>query len=276
FGILDVPDSFVARNKVMRDSFEGKPEFRRVEYSVYSLLSFLATALFLLKYFEPKSVEIYFSEAMQSHWHDYTLGKYDELLDHRNKSINRADSNMSPFYFCQLWDEAIVPSFGNGGYLHALTKVQKIYNENHEDLETLEGYKKLLVVKAEEQHRHEAVVTQVRAKLKRLESDLVNLSEALQVAVIHEMESDKDPTYIQTVNAIRADIARIQTAIVDVSKEESLAHSIAEEVANEVTNLRTRYDKLAYELRSILVLRDRLKEKQNELANAAISRVRGD
>lgn len=107
FGILDVPDSLLARRMVMRELLNSRPDLRRVSDGIYALLVMLGCSLFLLKFFQPASVGIYFSEKRQTRWNHYKQGGYDYLLSEKNKSTHDSNLTMTPFYFCQLWDDVI-------------------------------------------------------------------------------------------------------------------------------------------------------------------------
>ncbi len=126
FGILDVPDSLLARRMVMRELLNSRPDLRRVSDGIYALLVMLGCSLLLLKFFQPASVGIYFSEKRQSHWHHYKQGGYDYLLSEKNKSTHDSNLTMTPFYFCQLWDDVIFVATRKRDYDYAQSLLRRM------------------------------------------------------------------------------------------------------------------------------------------------------
>ncbi len=271
FGILDVPDSFVARNKVMSESFEDKPEFQRVEKSVYALLGFLVIALFLLKYFEPKSVEIYFSEKRQSDWQSYIQGRYDDLLEDKDKAVKRA-SGMSPLYFCQLWDEVISVLSIDEEYKKAAERVQSLKKTYENDLNLLEEYKKELKRKIDDFHQKQTSHLSIQTTLDNRRVELHNLEEAKN-SVLNKIMGDDRGDH-DGVHGLDEDIAKVKSEISTASQNEQLARNSLEAVERQMSASQARYLGLKDKLTPILSLIENQKRAQRELVQAAISRLR--
>jgi hypothetical protein len=277
FGILDVPDSFVARNKVMREAFEGKPEFKRVEFSVYSLLSFLAAALFLLKYFEPASVEVYFSEARQSQWREYTQGTYDHFLKDGNKSIQRNERKMSPLYFCQLWDEVIWAGDRNKDYADAANHVETIRSQNKEKLNNLTEHENKFNYESEELQKQNNVVSEKTSVLNKLKVDYKNLQDAKEITernALNNIDLAKSQQYVNIMSGLEADIATIVGEIASATKNLSDANFTQEVIQKRKDAAEEQLQQLRTALQPVLDLIEMLDRKNRDLAQAAITRVR--
>jgi hypothetical protein len=96
-----VPESSViARGKILAEIVQI-PTYTKTEWAVRAFLAFLFLALFILKIFEPRSVRIYLSEALQQEWRRYKARAFDIWL----APEERCDSNpsaMTPFRFQEL------------------------------------------------------------------------------------------------------------------------------------------------------------------------------
>ncbi len=57
-----------------------RPEFQRTELAIKAFLAFIFAGLLLLKLFEPSSVRLYMSEALQQEYDRYLAGTFDALL----------------------------------------------------------------------------------------------------------------------------------------------------------------------------------------------------
>lgn len=97
---VEVPqNSFVERSKAIKPIMESD-DARRTEIAIRSFLSFLFLALLLLKFFEPRSVRIYLSEALQQAYITYKNGGYDAFIPADERF--GAKAAMQPFRFEQF------------------------------------------------------------------------------------------------------------------------------------------------------------------------------
>ena len=275
YGIQEIPNSFLARNSVLK-SFEGKPEFKRIEYSVYSLLTFLVMALFLLKYFEPATVRIYFSEARQSIWREYNHGVYDYLLEEKHKSSARKSGGMTVLFFCELWDNVIAPALADKDYTKAMAKVQLVKDENENRLKRIrtlresilntekaidERQKELEIVS----HEHTRLVEAVN-ELRRLEKNLIS---SLERETSDEVLPDINDRLEEIKNSINE-----KTSSVNNSHSKKTSANVDLVLLNKELAQHTKtLSRLEAELAPVLALLKETEAKQLELAKVALQRV---
>jgi hypothetical protein len=129
---------------------EKSPAFRNMRNNVKSFLAFMFLALMTLKFFQPEAVKHYFSAELQSAYHKYESGLYDETLDPRERSDQH---RMTPSQFVR-W-----------------------YNDHQRDLEASELLKKRLAavrVKVEAQDQGFSAVNSI------ISDDLLRMREDLE------------------------------------------------------------------------------------------------
>jgi len=128
---------------------EKSPAFRNMRNNVKWFLAFMFLALMTLKFFQPEAVKHYYSSELQSAYHKYESGLYDEALDPRERSDQ-----------------------------HRMTSSQFVrwYNDHQRDLEASELLKKRLAavrVKVEAQDQgFSAVNGSISGDLLRMREDL--------------------------------------------------------------------------------------------------------
>jgi hypothetical protein len=98
WGVSTLSGSFSGRSTILAKYLAGNDEVRRAEITIISFLLFSFSGLAMLKLFEPKSVQIYFSAELQDAWTSYQQGAFDRLLPPGLASTVRP-SSMTAFYF---------------------------------------------------------------------------------------------------------------------------------------------------------------------------------
>ncbi|HYR77271.1 MAG TPA: DUF4407 domain-containing protein [Pyrinomonadaceae bacterium] len=100
WGVVLPESSVIERGKILAQIVQI-PTYTKTEWAVRAFLVFLFLSLFILKIFEPRSVRIYLSEALQQEWKRYLAGAFDIWLTKVDKS-NAEPSAMTPFRFQDL------------------------------------------------------------------------------------------------------------------------------------------------------------------------------
>ena len=79
YGVALAGGGLEARGAILDQLLEGE-EYDHAEWSLRAFLFFLFVALLILKLFQPRSVEVYFSERLQSLYRQYLGGVFDSQL----------------------------------------------------------------------------------------------------------------------------------------------------------------------------------------------------
>jgi len=81
---------------------EKSPAFRNMRNNIKWFLAFMFLALMTLKFFQPEAVKHYYSAELQSAYHKYESGLYDENLDPRERSDQH---RMTPSQFVRWYND---------------------------------------------------------------------------------------------------------------------------------------------------------------------------
>jgi hypothetical protein len=94
FGVAETPDGIAARFNAL-SRMEQIPGFRRAENAIRMILFGLFLGLLVLKWYEPRALEIYLDEELQDTYSNYRSGMFDHWHD-RDKYPT---DEMTPFAF---------------------------------------------------------------------------------------------------------------------------------------------------------------------------------
>ncbi|PYQ27376.1 MAG: hypothetical protein DMF56_20720 [Acidobacteria bacterium] len=100
FGVDARPDGIAARFEAL-GRMEAIPGFRRAENAIRMVLFGLFLGLLLLKWYEPRALEIYYDEELQDAYELYRAGYYDEWYEKEML----APEKMTPFEFRRWYYE---------------------------------------------------------------------------------------------------------------------------------------------------------------------------
>jgi hypothetical protein len=100
WGVILPANSIIKRGEIL-DKIMEVPTFARTEWAIRAFLGFLFLSLFILKMFEPRSVKIYLSEAVQQEWQRYLTGAFDTWVAYHEKS-QAPHCTMTPYRFEDL------------------------------------------------------------------------------------------------------------------------------------------------------------------------------
>lgn len=274
FGVQDVPDSFVARSKVVTEKFIGTEEFNRVELAVQSLLGFLAGALFLLKYFQPQSVRIYFNEERQDQWHEYALGTYDRLLKPDDKAARLQEGRpMAPQYFVRLWDQSIAPAISDQGLAEASAKVQAVESAHQTDLAAHAACRATI---GELNEKIEQTHQEMNAKTKesqRLADELARIATSIANLAAMAAAPGGSAAAQQQANLIAQQAQNVSDKEANDQALGQLAVDL-QRMQDDLSTAQAQEAKLALQLKAVWAVRQTLDEKSQALAHAAIDRVK--
>lgn len=96
YKIKFVEDGVQAREEVL-GSLLNKPTYSRAELAVKAFLALLFVGLFILKLFQPRSIQVYFNEQLQSLHARYRLGLFDHFLESSERAA--AGCRIDPLRF---------------------------------------------------------------------------------------------------------------------------------------------------------------------------------
>ncbi len=89
YGVELVGNGIQSRGEILKEVLSG-PSYQNAELAVRAFLFFLFMGLLILKVFQPRSVEVYYSEQLQSLYGQYRAGAFDELLPPAERSTGPA------------------------------------------------------------------------------------------------------------------------------------------------------------------------------------------
>jgi hypothetical protein len=95
---VDLPQTSILQNRKALEELRKRPENRSTELAIRAFLAFIFAGLLLLKLFEPGSVRLYLSDALQQEFNSYVAGTFDPMLPTTEQSTAK-NFTMSPQRF---------------------------------------------------------------------------------------------------------------------------------------------------------------------------------
>lgn len=96
--LVVLPENSIVKRGEVLARIINTPTYTDASLAIKAFLAFLFAALVMLKLFQPRSVRIYYSEALQAEWRRYDLGAMDKWMA-RDERSTRVPRSMTAFRF---------------------------------------------------------------------------------------------------------------------------------------------------------------------------------
>ena len=164
FGVPLLDDGLRSRSEILGIMMEN-PDYSGAKSALVVFLSFLFFGLLILKFFQPRSVSIYYSEQLQGLYTDYSQGKFDEHLDPHDRA--RVGAPMTP----QRFEEWCLGSYKQVRQEDARRRVTDEMIQTHE---------RKMRTWVEDLRTQEDLLDERRRRYEQISADVIDIESRLQ------------------------------------------------------------------------------------------------
>ena len=134
---LVLPSNSLGAQKTLLASLKYQPVFVETELAIRAFLAIIFMVFLSLKLFEPRSVKIYLSEALQDEWQRYKKGEFDDWLSESDRP-NEEQPPMPPHRFedmmVRVYHDVLVSDYAT----KSTATLNSVMREKTERLEEIE------------------------------------------------------------------------------------------------------------------------------------------